>query len=298
MPTNLTNLEVGKLLSSGLDYLRVTVGQGDQGVTELREFVEEQLFLWEAEGHKMQEFGGEGFNGYRCGPWRWGVRDGLWLFEASGPSSEALYDGIRAANCPVKCTRIDVQCTSQRQTLGERWANSIELLVRYAERLAGRKRAVRSTIEFNKAGGHSLGLYSRASRRYLRLYDKGKQSHEGWPVGSMRAEMEYKREMARVMFEKLLRVDDLRAFAVSVLTSEFWRLGLDARYAQETPIQEFLAPKVRTPDEVRAGWFARSVVPAVARMDAKEYKVLCVDRLRHALAHYLQPNAPKVALNP
>jgi hypothetical protein len=269
----------GTVLDCGLDYLRVTCLDFEKPVPNVLHAVKVMQDTKEDAGFKRVRTAAEGFEGESCGGWRYGHRDGRTLLEASSEDSAKLLELIKSFYLDCRATRADLHVTYARARYNDEWAIEMRGLVREAERLRDIKRQIECDIKDRPATGNTLYCYSRSNRRYLRDYDKSAEQRHIIPAGTFRAEVEFKREMARELFGRIRNCGDVRMLALDVLTHEWKRLGINRNWNwQGEPVD--LRLEKRPPDQVRtAQWFMNTAVPAFHRLTDPALIAECLERL-------------------
>ncbi len=266
-------------MNCGLDYLRVTASDFELELPDVLHAVKVIQDGQEDAGNRRLRFAGEGFEGETCGGWRWGLRDGLWLFEASSERSQQLLEVIKSTGLDCRGTRVDLHVTYLRALYGDDWATKMLQLVRNAETAREIKRALRCEVIDNPRKGNTLYAYSRRSRRHLRDYDKSAEQRHKIPEGTFRSEAEYKKEMAREMFKRVRHTSDVRQLAYDVVTEEWSRLGIDKNWDWEGQPVDMRLEK-RPPDQiVTARWFIETACPAFHRLTDPGLIAECLERL-------------------
>ncbi len=269
----------GRVLECGLDYLRVTAHDVEKSLPNVLHGVKAMQDAQEDAGHKRLRSGAEGFQGETCGGWRYGHRDGLTLLEASSERSNHLLQAIKGAGLDCRGTRVDLHVTYKRAVHDDEWAVEMRHLVREAEQQKAIKRQIKCEIIDDPKKGSTLYCYARQSRRYLRDYDKAAEQRHKVPLGTFRAEAEYKREMARAMFQRVRHCGDPRMLALDVLTAEWRRLGIDRRWNWKGQSID-MALESRPSDQiVTARWFINTAVPAFHRLTDPSLIAECLERL-------------------
>lgn len=269
----------GEVLGCGLDYLRVTAHDFEPALPEVLQRVKWMQDRQENDGHKRTGFGIDEFAGESCGGWRHAKQGGLTLLEASGERSSELLKFIKDSNLDCRGTRVDLHVTYNRVEHEDDWATEMLALVRKAEAEKEITRQIRCEVIDHPRKGNTLYSYSRYSRRFLRDYDKSAQQRHKIPIGTFRAEGEYKREMARAMFGRVRHTNDVQALALDVLTQEWRRLGIDRNWDWKgEPID--LGLEKRPSDQITtARWFMRTAVPAFRKLTDPTLLAECLEAL-------------------
>lgn len=164
--------------------------------------------------------------GYTTGPWSqygytgetingcsWGRRKHETLIRLSGFVAEYRFDEV--AKHADNVSRLDMAVTVRTEPMLENVARDA-----YRRLLAvgpgGRKGATASYIT-NSGGGSTCYLGRRSSDKFLRLYDKQRESGDEWYAGCWRYELEVKNEPALRLFRALgVATDRQRAIRDSV----------------------------------------------------------------------------------
>lgn len=266
-------------MDCGLDYLRVTASDLELQLPDVLHSVRVAQDGQEDAGNKRLRFAAEGFEGETCGGWRWGKRDGLWLFEASSERSQQLLEVIKRTGLDCRGTRVDLHVTYARAAYDDLWAVAMLDLVRRAETEREVVRALRCEVIDNPRKGNTLYCYSRRSRRHLRDYDKSAEQRHKIPEGTFRSEAEYKKEMAREMFKRARNCLDTRFLALDVVTEEWKRLGIDKNWDWQGQPVDMRLEKRPADQIVTARWFIETACPAFHRLTDPSLIAECLERL-------------------
>jgi hypothetical protein len=230
--------------------------------------VRERLSASERDGNRRTESSALGFVGESCGAWRWGQREGdsRWLLEASSDASIELLKILKHFKIEAKGTRVDCQITYEREKWDDRWPFEIERVLRAAERARGVEKGIACDLKNRPKTGNTLELFTRVNRRFIRHYDKAAEQRYTIAPGTFRAEVEYKREMARAMYKKLLNATEQRWVALDAMTAEWRRLGIEPNYSWEGQAIDLSITRRPADQIVTARWLIDVAAPAFRRL--------------------------------
>jgi DNA relaxase NicK len=169
-------------------------------------------------GCKKKGWGMAGYNGYKVGQVQLGRRDQECIIRLS--SHLAHTNWRRVYELAETITRCDWECTTRnnrtaQQRIGKHWRE----LQRASKGLKGKHKY---TILRGSDGSSTLYCGSRTSEKFLRIYDKGRESGFVDLLGSVRYELECKGAFAsRVAYDMVRESNE--ALAVCQLLAGFAR---------------------------------------------------------------------------
>jgi Replication initiation factor len=177
------------ILEAGVDWITCTAPR-DDGALDLASYAEALCEQQERDGDKMELYGYQGYRGFQCGPvrWGWGQHGTMAVFTGSLANAGAS----RIASLSRHWSRLDYQVTVQDKE--NRLDPSEDYWSATGPADMGATNSVPLTRIQSRQSGNSCYLGSRASGKYLRCYDKAKESKGNYPAGSWRWELELKRE--------------------------------------------------------------------------------------------------------
>lgn len=258
-----TLLTGSRVVSVGVDWITATakeVGACEQ----LLDIGHQALKTNEGCGYfsRRQSFrgytgsGGEGcFVGTRA--------DGVCL-RVSG--SIAHHRAADIARTPANITRLDVQVTVQFDTDRKDYAHEFVKAYRAVAKRADADTKRRSQLIDADSDGSTAALGSRSSAFFGRIYDKGREAREEYPIGTWRIESECKRELATPTFRRLAEHGFSRDGIISLMVSQWRKRGVLLDLETNADVDEPLVPRVRTDVERSLQWLGRVAQPVVRRL--------------------------------
>lgn len=254
---NYDNLNL-PILEAGVDWITATTPR-DDGALDFASYAEALCEQQQRDGDKMEAWAFQGYRGWQCGPVRWGWGDHGALAAFSGPLANAA--AATAATLARHWSRVDYQVTVEDKRA------DIDPSTDYWDRAAAIHTLGQHYIPLtrlqNRESGNSITLGSRTSGKYLRCYDKTKESRGQYPEGCWRFELELKRENSEAEHRRWIQshvpVSDQLALIKDVLGA----YGLGVPFAT-TGIVEWPERfnRVRDADRI-LHWFEVQVAPSV-----------------------------------
>lgn len=247
-----------KFVFQGVDYVRLTQGDhrpfGDWEGLLLPEMMEEERAG--RRSHFRWLLGYYGRVGEHCFV---GRNDTGCMVQVSSALADKLFRPLSHAG--GRCSRIDIQVTSQPPEGQDSYLHAAYTMLSLSEKRKGRPQTVQM-IDTNY-GAKMVTVGSRQSDVYARIYDKHKESKDDNWAGHVRHELEIKNQTARDMhfwlMEDLTRVHTIK----SVVGSYFQKRGCPM-FWDEYETREMPALKKRNKsDDTKLAWLAVQVAPTL-----------------------------------
>lgn len=256
----------------GIDYLRLTARRTneDTGVYDVYRKVALACMAATGEGQtESRPWNWQGYSGFTGMGCSYGQSEQGYIFQVSGGA--ATY----AASYPLpwdNCPRVDVQLTLWLNGDNPEVAHEVAEIANAYTRPNGGKKALPRYIN-----GYGLGdtcyVGSRSSRRYIRVYDKARESKgDDTYAFAWRFEVECKEDLSPIVWEAAPRSGECAGWAANYVHQELRSCGY---------ILPTLAPSMRslvtrrirpkTTSETREVWLRDQVAPAVEKMLADGY---------------------------
>lgn len=261
------------LWDGGIDYLRLTAkgGDNDTGVYDVYRKVALAVMASATQGETEQRpwnwQGYNGFTGYGCS---YGKSDQGYILQVSGAA--ATY----AASYPIpwdNCPRIDVQLTLWLNGDYPKVANEVAEIANVYRNPRGGKPARPRYIN-GYGSGDTTYVGSRSSRRYIRVYDKMRESRgDDNYANAWRFEVECKEDLAPTVWEAAPRSGDAATWAANYVYQELRSCGYILPNLA-APLRALATNRIRpkTTSETREIWLREQVAPAIDKMIADGYK--------------------------
>jgi hypothetical protein len=263
----------------GIDWLTMT----HPDTAEVLGWREEQLHKVALElsgglaGQERRVWRWQGYTGWAfCGV-RWGTSRQGSVIQSSGHTAHSLAAIINWQG--YRCTRVDLQVTCRTaQNDGTRAVRALELMAVDSRSRAGRGAPHAITSIDGHGSGYTLQLGRRASDRYVRVYDKGRESRDEQYAGMVRLELEAKGDLARDLWAKLEAQYFARSFVQEYVGSTLARYGLAAlaELTPDVPLVDVSYSETPSDLESRLEWLRTSVRPVIRRLlaDGRYYDIL------------------------
>lgn len=217
------------------------------------------------EGHEKSWFHLATMKGYQTGGIAEAHNDTHRMVEFRGSAAQEYHRFYTEKK--GRCRRIDIALTLWFPSYDETFAEA-------AYKMATRYMVENDMLKKNKPpvitgglGGWTCYLGSRTSDRYLRIYDKQKQSNDTYYERAWRIELECKGDVASLLWERLRKPETRPHVLQSELVLFLEKYGLLLKGFRAT----FSATKVRapqTPDDIlkKLEWLNKQVRPVIHAM--------------------------------
>jgi len=186
------------ILEVGIDYITATTTQR-RTATSLDAFGSYLVDTQIVEGHKERGAKLRGYWGRAAGHAAYGRRqDGAYVRLSGALADEHWSQCLQLAE---NVSRLDLAVTYLPASGPTR--ELCNLIKQLRKKYTGRWEKAPVKVFSNLAGPEALALGSRQSNRFLRIYDKGRESGDAYFANSLRAEAELKSETAWSMAQRL-----------------------------------------------------------------------------------------------
>ena len=261
-----------RLLDYGIDYLTLTRPYGEyQDDLWVKQFGAVVLSEWFGGNSSLQQekWGWAGYVGWRLGPVTFGSGPQGYIFRVSGGAAQL----IRRVRVPGdwKATRVDLQATWHTDmgadTMLKRWLGQAKV-----RRDMGVGRPYKLGYLQGFGAGDSVMLGSRASEKYVRMYNKSAREGEKGPHNRVRFEVEVKGDKAVNVWE------ELNASVSQLKLSRDMVMGAMDAYGIVRPEEEdsidaeyWRSVSRETAIEGKLEWLEKQVAPTVRALKAAGY---------------------------
>lgn len=211
-----------KIISVGVDY--VTATQITNGrTTDLARAAAEWLDAERRAGNECREFTSHSFSGLWAGCVGVGTNGTRLLVKVGGFEAHTCAEQIlRQAD---SISRLDLQITVRMPSVPLSFAERMErACLRFKH-----KKSAKFDVDLRRHDrkGKTLYLGSRASERFIRVYDKGKQSQHPDLIDCWRAEVQYSKPQSFTRAHQLLQMSFDKKWIAEVVVYELSRRGLN-----------------------------------------------------------------------
>jgi hypothetical protein len=254
---------VNTIQEVGVDWITATAAAGPNsvGLTAQAETIVDQLA---ADGYKRRPWAHWGFVGESARFASFGHRADDTCVVLSGWVADGFFEPI--CRWATSISRLDIQVTVKTDPPLEGVARK-----NYAEFIrsgpGGRQGATASIIE-SSDGSSTAYLGRRISAKWLRIYDKQRESGEDQYAGCWRYELELKNDAAMACARYLLASDDRRRDVGATLYRHCTTHGAQPIYSPNGEGLYLLAPRPFTDFAQRCDWLAKSVAGAAQEVSA------------------------------
>lgn len=254
-------MPTAQLVESRVDWLTCTAGTGakSDALAELGIAVASER---ERVGAKRRSGNWQGYYGEWCGGMFVGRRhDGVVLRLGGAEASDYWRAAVQLSDHQ---SRIDLAVTVRPDGQDRDLATEAYDALRTAPRGRGKPRLAKLIVDNQR--GRTLYLGRRTSDAYLRLYDKGVESHEQAYHGAWRYELEAKGTLAPQYSAALLASDSESSLLAGMVAQAFECRGVLPSW--DAPVGGVVPRPLRPPtdDDRRLAWLASQVKPAVDRL--------------------------------
>lgn len=261
------------VLSAGVDAFTCT-SRSSIAADLMREAGHDAIELNKRRGDVSHEVNYHGYKGIRCGSAMYAVNDsGQALIEVKG--SETMRTARKLYGAQINVTRIDLQVTfrtrKDRPTLAVETADN---MIEKRKEMVGKNWA-KPSMYLGFGEGDTLYLGSRESGKFARIYNKWLQSKDKLYKHCWRAEIEYKKDDAPIIWCHGSKEDFNPIWVQSVLTTYFIGQGAELPIRQLAEVYIPGAGRNETDMERKLAWIKQSVYPTM--------QVLCDNGYREPL---------------
>lgn len=249
------------LMEARIDWITCTAGTGQRG-TDLLDAGLRIVATEHERGNPRRTSNFEGYHGtitkHAFAGWR---LDGACV----RLGGELARDHWRSVSEPgTNITRLDLAITGRSEPPDANVASiSYNAL---PPDFAVRGRPTEYTLIQARLGGETLYCGRRASERFGRIYDKGRESRGEYPEGTWRFEIEYKGQAAKDVASYLRSRADIEQAIVGVVSMRFeeWRVQLPDFNVSDR--WRDVGRKARTDNETRMKWLSESVRASIEKI--------------------------------
>lgn len=216
-------------------------------------------------GEKRRPFRFMKWRGEMAGAVRLGIQGDTAVAQLSGDLCASTWTHLRSL--PGRVTRLDLQTTLRLSTPQKGFARSLLRPSEKTRQLPPQSRV--PTSYSSDTRGLRIGTVGlRTNRRYLRVYDKGREA-DTHPAGTLwRVELEAKRDLAPKLWNRM-RVEPDAPMVCYESCARAWRQS-GYRWPLPRPSRDSVVPpaNARTPAPAHAlaAWLRTSVAPAIPRI--------------------------------
>jgi len=252
----------GTVVSAGIDYLTVTY-RPETLTTGLQSILDELLKSEYQSGSKLKPWGMAGYSGWCCGGVQTGTRADGWIVRLSG--DVARFNWWDFYEVSDSCTRMDCQVTVKFDCDPSTIVSRHEREVRRFHSVHRPKWKVRWIG--NSDGSRTLYLGSRQSEKFMRIYDKQRESGQECFQGCVRYEVQFNghgaRQCARHMGHEVNS-----AVGCCGEVSAFLQDHACSQWFTANPMSHVCASAHSRNYERTLQWLSNQVRPSVERMIA------------------------------
>lgn len=248
---------------AGIDWITCTAAEGSDSVA-LSCALEIIADLLVAEGYKRRPWAQWGFTGESVRHCSFGHRSEATVGVLSGNVANSFFDDV--CRRATKVSRVDIAVTVKTEPPLEGVARrAYEQLI--AAGPGKRNGATASVIE-SSDGSSTSYLGRRISDKWLRVYDKWRESGDDEYRGCWRYELEVKNAPAMDLCRYLLASTDRASDVAATVYRHCTARGLKPIYTPDAEGLLLLAPRAPTELEQRVNWLAKSVSKAAQEVSS------------------------------
>jgi hypothetical protein len=261
-----------ELLFGGVDYLTVTAKQNAPELEFLVPWFEREISRAAEREGDVRELAPQGYQGHMTEHLFAGLGKQGYMFRASSDIADELAQSVIDAAVPVHTTRVDL-CVDSKGTEEEAsFAARSRFFIRAQEADRAAKKCVRLDMVEGATGGDSITVGSRKARRYFRIYNKHLQSKRVYPKGTLRWELECKREFARAMWDRCVEDRNLEKVAIDSVTAHAVKQGLQPSFRHGAEMRRLPVSHRAAKDDAKYRWYLESVAVWIAAIDDDAFK--------------------------
>jgi hypothetical protein len=277
IPENAPPLD-SELIAAGVDYMTVTTKANSPELDFLIPWFKREIASAAEREGEVRDLSPQGYKGHMTEHLFAGVGKEGFMFRASSDIADDLAHSVIQAGVPVHLTRLDVCVDSKGSERDDTFVARSRFYIRHEEAMRGGGRSVRLDLVEGARGGDSITVGSRKARRYFRIYNKHLQSKGQYPVGTLRWELECKREFARSMWERATVEKNLQKLAIDSVCRYATEKGLNPswRHAAE-PRRLPVSHRAAAPNK-KQQWLLEQVAEWVKDIDDEVFKAKFLDR--------------------
>jgi DNA relaxase NicK len=264
-------------VSIGVDWMTATVRRGVKA-TLIMQVVEQWFEDRQNDGYQGSAWKWNGYSGSTTDGISFGRREDGYMIRLSG--DVALNHWRMLAKYSDNISRLDLQVTGLDDDKQNDWTLTAKHTSQHEARiLAG---MTRTTLIMSTPSGSTYSIGSRASDRYLRIYNKTAESGGIWPDTCWRWEIEYKAGLADKVAERLLTTENTDHLILSRVWQDFNQWLITVPCPSVGPGWRPMKVREESSDQKRLQWLRRCIRPMVDKM-SQSYDV---DTLSQALGFH------------
>jgi hypothetical protein len=267
-----------ELIFGGVDYLTVTAKQNAPELDFLIPWFRREIEAAAAREGDVRNLSPQGYEGQMTEHLFAGLGRQGYMFRASSDIADDLAQSVIEAAVPIHATRVDLAVDSVGTEAEATFAARSRFFVRAAEADRAAKKSVRIDMVEAATGGDSITIGSRKARRYFRIYNKHLQSRGAYPKGTLRWELECKREFSRAMWERCMAEKNLEKIAIDSVTAHAVKQGLQPSFRHGAEMRRLPVSHRAAKDDAKYRWYLESVASWIAAIDDEEFKAKFLDR--------------------
>jgi len=251
---------------AGLDYLRLTrqTGLGVQFTERIPHWIEYlQTFGYEAVPYSI-------FNlrGWLLGKLAYLKNEDTECIEFRGDLADSWH--VHYLHLTSKCTRIDLAITVWLTESDDTIARQLYMPALAMWQKDGQTKNRKAPVLYQSEDGDTLYLGSRTSRRYVRIYNKAKQSTDLKYRNAWRFELEAKGDLAQVLWQRIQARETIASLAVQEIAGSLLQYGIRLPFSPDEVkltkvITDLKAPSI----DAKLSWLSRQVRPTVRELIQK-----------------------------
>lgn len=250
-----------RVFETSVDYITATSAERES-IDCLSQYAAGWLRSEENAGCMLNAFYLQGYSGFSCGSVQAGSKGGSFLVRLS--SYQASQHWRTVLEYATNVSRLDLQSTLQFKVDQPRFAESCERRARFY----AKEHNVRREVELrrNSKKGNTLYVGNRLSDRFIRIYDKRKESKLEHYERCWRGEIELKRALANDQAIMLATSEDENADISRLVLKAMLRVGIPWQGAEGKALACALRQRSRGSTDRRLAWLRTQVRPSVAQL--------------------------------
>lgn len=249
------------LIDWGCDYVTATCDE-KSAAKRLECYAEGAIRSEVAAGNELRHWSGYGYDGLASGAVQFGARGASVLIRITG--QEAREHAPAVIRDAGNVSRIDFQSTVRLVNPKGHFAEFVERRAKKNAAKCGSELSVRLLRDSRK--GSTVYLGRRVSDRFIRVYDKGRESQLPELDGCWRAEVQYNNQLAWRAAQQFSRLKFEPVYAAETVFLELERRGVPWLCPFLTPQLVAQLPKLQyrqSSSELKLKWLASQVAPTV-----------------------------------